>query len=182
VPNIVKCPACRQALKLGDASAGKRVRCPACKHPFTAPAAEEPEEIEEVEEVLPERSPRKSEKDVPPRPRRRSRDEEEDRPRRGRRGRDEDEDEVVFSRAPLVYGILSCVISCAFVISYYLGWLAVSKADEEMAKLPGGKRSRPAVKSLRLAARLGYIGQILSVVWLVLALVLKILGWVSGKK
>jgi hypothetical protein len=46
-----------------------------------------------------------------------------------------------------------------------------------MAKLPGGKRSRQARKSLRLSARLGMIGMLLSVVWLVVALVLKILDW-----
>jgi predicted Zn finger-like uncharacterized protein len=82
MPITATCPECDTRVKVPDASAGKKVRCPSCKAIFTAPAAEE-------EAVS--RRPRAEARAA------RSRDEDED-DRRPSRRRDEDEDERPRSR------------------------------------------------------------------------------------
>jgi hypothetical protein len=72
-----------------------------------------------------------------------------------------------------VYGILSIVFSCG-LIGIILGRLAITKADEELNRLPGGKRSRAARKQLQLAKTLGIIGMCLSGVMAVVAIALRI--------
>jgi len=178
---VIKCPACRKSLKVSDASAGKRVRCPGCQKPFVVPdEAVELEEVEEVEEVRekritarPRRKVEEEEEERPRRSRRKVEEEEEERPRR-RRPRDDDREDISPSMAPLVYGILSLVFSCAPLIGFILGVLARSKADAEMDRLPGGRRARSARKQLQLAKTLGIVGMCLSVVVLVIAVVLNV--------
>ncbi|HWG43966.1 MAG TPA: MJ0042-type zinc finger domain-containing protein [Gemmataceae bacterium] len=178
---VIQCPECHKSLKVSDASAGKRVRCPACKKPFVVPdAAVELEEVvaadEEPEKRVTKRPRRDPEDRVAKRPRRDS--EEEERPRRPkrRRPRDDDDDDIVPSSAPLVYGILACCLSCAPLIGFILGRLAMSKAEQEMSRLPGGKHYRDARKRLQLAKTLGVVGMGLSGFFLLLAIVLRIVG------
>jgi predicted Zn finger-like uncharacterized protein len=183
--DVIKCPACRKSLRVSDASAAKRVRCSACQKPFVVPdMAVELEEVQEVQEVEEERvtkRPRRyieEEEEESPRRSRRNveEEEEEERPRRPRprRPRDDDREDISPSMAPLVYGILSCVFSCAPLIGFILGVLARSKADAEMDRLPGGRRARAARKQLQLAKTLGIVGMCLSGVALVVAVVLRI--------
>ncbi len=84
MPTIRKCPACRKSLRLGDDSAGKQVRCPSCRRPFTVPPADEPEPQQEDTE---DRQTDDNDVEDRPRPSRRSSD-GKDRPRRkaGKRG------------------------------------------------------------------------------------------------
>ncbi len=201
MPAVIKCPECQKALKLNPALAGKRVRCPACKKPFLVPADED--ELEEVDSTSAEseeedegyqakrparRSRRDADEDEEERPARRSRrepddeeEEEEDkdeRPRRKRRrprgGRDYGGD-ITPSSAPLVYGILSILFCCTGIIGLILGGLAISKANAEIDRLPGGKRYRAAHKSMRTARVLGIIGVSLSVVAILIGTTLRIM-------
>ena len=163
--NIVKCPECRKTLKLSDEAAGKRVRCPGCKQSFVAPAPDEPEE--EVEEAVsaeepPLRRPRCG----------RDEDEEDDRPRR-RKGRPRD---IAAPMLPMVYGVLSCLFSCAMPVGFALGALALAKANQAMNDLPDSRRAEAAERSLRIAKILGVIGMCLSTVLLVVAVVLNIVS------
>jgi len=192
--NIVKCPECGRALKLGDEAAGKRVRCPACKHAFTVPTPEE--EIEEIEEIEEEAEPEPEE-----RPSKRSRrppredEEEEEPPRRRRASRDEDEEEeeeedrprprkkkkkkarqVSAPSGPLVWAIIACFCSCAPLIGFICGYLAMSKADAAMSDLPDGERSDSAYRQLQMARIIGIVGMCLSAVWLVVGLILRVTG------
>lgn len=176
----VKCPNCDKSLKVNDAVIGKRVRCPGCKEPFVVPGAEEVEVVEEVEEKVTTRPRRRAEEDEerPRRPRRRDEDDEEEdeRPRRPRkrRPRDDDDDRDAPSSAPMILAILSCVFSCAPIVGYALGRLAMSKANQEIDRL-SGKRYRDARKSLQLARTIGIVGMCLSGVWLIIGLVLMLL-------
>jgi predicted Zn finger-like uncharacterized protein len=177
---VVECPDCGKSLKVSDDIAGKRVRCPGCKNPFVVPdALEVVEEEEELEEQVTARPRRKTERRPPSR---RSRDEEdeeedEDRPRpRRRRPRDDDRDSVSFSSAPLVFGILACLLSCAPLVGLALGLLAMNKANAELDRLPGGKRARAARKQLKLAKTLGIVGMCLSGVVFVVANVLYVVS------
>lgn len=200
MPDIIKCPECQKALKLNAALAGKRVRCPGCKQPFVVPADEDvleevdpsAEESDEedagYQEVRPARRARRprDEEDEGVRPARRARrqrdeeeeeDEEEECPRRKRRRprpKDYDSD-VQPSSAPLVLGILSIVFCCIPIVGFILGRFAMTKADEEMEQLPGGKRYRGAQKQMQVARVLGTIGMSLSVVLFVVAVVLQIM-------
>ncbi|HTU16723.1 MAG TPA: MJ0042-type zinc finger domain-containing protein [Gemmataceae bacterium] len=185
----VECPKCGKSLKVNDSLAGKRVRCPGCKNPFVvpdAPVVELVEDEEEQEERVTKRPRRdaarrprdEEEDDDKPRRPRRSRDEEEDddeprRPRR-RRPRDDNRDSASFSSAPLVYGILACLLSCAPIIGFLLGSLAMSKANAELDRLPGGKRGRAGRKQMQLAKTLGVVGMCLSFVFLIVGIVLKV--------
>lgn len=179
---VVECPDCGKSLKVNDDLAGKRVRCPGCKKPFVVPGAPVVELVEEEDEEPEQRVTRQPRRETERRPpSRRPRDEEEDeddeprRPRR-RRSRDDDEDSVSFSSAPLVYGILACVLSCAPIIGFILGSMARNKANAEMDRLPRGRRGQAARKQLQLANILGIVGMCLSVVILIIAVVLTITG------
>src|SRR4051812_44130570 len=95
---VIRCPECNKSLKVGDSVAGKKVRCPGCKHEFTAPGnAEEEEGVSEGVATTPS-APKRDRADDEDRPARRERrdpdeDEDEDRPRRRRRDEDEEEEE-----------------------------------------------------------------------------------------
>jgi hypothetical protein len=67
----VVCPECDKSLKVPDAQAGKKVRCPGCKGVIPVPADEE--EREEEERMQPSRSARRARKEE---------DEDEDEPER----------------------------------------------------------------------------------------------------
>ena len=186
---VVKCPDCGKSLKVGDDLAGKRVRCPGCKNPFVVPesapvleAVDEEEEQEEQEErVTAKPRPRRDAVRTPParRPRDDEEDEEEDededddRPRRPRSRRLKRD--VSVSSAPLVFGILSCLLSCAPLIGFILGSVAINKANAELDNLPRGKSGRAARKQLQFAKTLGVIGMCLSGVMLVLGIVLRVM-------
>lgn len=178
---VIECPDCGKSLKVNDSMAGKRVCCPGCKNPFVVPdAAVEELELVEEEHEQEERvtaRPRRDTERRPPSPRPRAEEDEEDadrpRPRR-RRQHDDDPDSVSFSSAPLVYGILACLLSCVPLIGALLGYLALNKANAEFDRLPGGKRARAARKQLRLAKTLGIVGICLSGVVFVVALVVRI--------
>jgi predicted Zn finger-like uncharacterized protein len=178
----VECPKCGKSLKVNDSLLGKRVRCPGCKNPFVIPDAPVVELVEEEEEEPEQRVTKRPRREMERRPSsRRPRgeedEEEEDHPRpRRRRPRDEDRDSVSFSSAPLVYGILACLLSCAPIIGFILGSMAMSKANAEIDRLPGGKRSRAARKQLQLAKTLGVVGMCLSFVMLILAIVLNVMS------
>src|SRR4051812_35658919 len=75
---------CGKQLRVKDALAGKRIKCPACEAALTVPVAEE-----DIEEVVP--VPEKRALTPRGKPRREEAEEEEERPR-GRRRRDEDEE------------------------------------------------------------------------------------------
>jgi len=173
----VECPKCGKSLKVNDSLAGKRVRCPGCKSPFVVPDAPVVELVEEEEQE--ERVTTRPRRETERRPAsRRPRDEEEDddeprRPRR-RRPRDDDQDSVSFSSAPLVYGILACLLSCSLVIGLYFGFKAIHTANAELDRLPGGKRARAARKQLQLAKTLGVVGMGLSGVMCVIAIILNV--------
>jgi hypothetical protein len=181
---VIKCPQCRKSLKVGDASVGKRIRCPSCQNPFVVPGpAPELEEVQAVQTERPTRRPRRDieEDEERPRPSRRARDddEEEERPRRPRkrRPRDDDDDDdrdAAPSSAPLVYAILSCVFSCAPIIGLILGRIAMSKAEQEMARFPG-RRYRDARKQLQIAKTIGIIGMCLSGIFLLIGIAWRIL-------
>jgi hypothetical protein len=118
----------------------------------------------------------------------REEDEDEDRPRRRRPSRDvEDEDEDRPRRrrsrdvepaatpvVPMVYGILSILLSCIPIVGGALGGFAISRANAALDELPGGKRGRAARKNMGLAKVLGTVGMCLSLVVLIIALILKI--------
>lgn len=177
---VVKCPECGKSLKVSDNLAGKRVRCPGCKNPITVPAPDAPvlELAEDEEEEGVTAQPRRNAaRSAPPR---RSRDddedeedeeEEDDRPRRRRRSVRRD---VSVSSGPLVYGILSCLLSCAPLIGAILGSLAIKNANEEMDRLPRGRAGDAGRKQLQLAKILGIVGICLSVLMLILAVVFNI--------
>jgi len=190
---IVECPECQKRLKVGDDSFGKRLRCPACQAVFVAPRTED----DSPEHDTP-RPRRKSERDSAVqemRPTWRSRqdlddDDDEDRPRRPRRSRDDDEDrplrsrrkrrkidldeDPAYSRGPLVFGILSCCLSCAPIVGIILGRMAMTKADAEMDQLPPSRRFDSARSSLRMARTLGIVGMCLSGVMFVIGLILRL--------
>lgn len=178
---VIKCPDCGKSLKVSDNIAGKRVRCPGCKNPFVvpedAPVLELVDEEEEQEERVTTR-PRREAARTPPVRRPRDEDDEEeeddeDRPRRPRRRRLKSD--ISVSSAPLVYGILSCLLSCAPLIGFILGSLALSKSNAELDSLPGGKRARAAQKQLQLAKILGVVGMCLSFVMLVVGIVWRVM-------
>ena len=53
MPRTIPCPHCDKSLRIGDAAAGKKMRCPKCQKIFVAPA-DDPEVIEDVQEVVEE--------------------------------------------------------------------------------------------------------------------------------
>lgn len=180
---VIKCPDCDKSLKVSDNTIGKRVRCPGCKNPFVVPdvpvveLVEEEEEEEDDEEEEAERvTTRPKQRPQSRRPREDEEDEDDDKPRRRRRPRDEEDNGVSYSNEPLVYGILACLISCAPLIGFILGSLAIRKANAEMDRLPSGKRSRAARKQLNFAKTLGIVGICLSFVLLVVAIVLRVVS------
>ena len=197
MPTVTKCPECLQPMKLSDAAAGKRARCPGCKHVFVAPGGEEEPEVVEcavVEEPKrPAKRPSRDEDDEDDRPRRKARrdeedDDEEDRPRR--RKRDDDEEDRPAKRrrkrserdasapsGPLILGILSCVFCCMPLIGAILGNMAKNKADDEMNRLPSGRRYEAAHRQMQTARLLGNIGVGLSVLMAVVGLVVRIATW-----
>jgi hypothetical protein len=56
MPITLNCP-CGKTLRVPDASAGKRARCPACQAVIDIPAPREPEPVFEVEEPAPTPGP-----------------------------------------------------------------------------------------------------------------------------
>ena len=179
---VIQCPECGKSLKVSDTFAGKRVRCPVCQKPFVVPdAADEVEEVEEVEEVQ-EAHPAK-------RPRRDA-DEDEDRRRpvvpvrkrksvRAVRAGDAHATRIEMkSFPPASAGLRHPIVLplCAQLIGFILGRVAMSKAEAEMARLPGGKRYRNAHKSLQLAKTIGVVGMCLSGVFLIVGVVLRIVS------
>jgi hypothetical protein len=194
MPNVVDCPECRKAMKLSDAAASKRVRCPNCKHIFVAPAEEEEPEVvecdiveepvkrpakrsipdEDEEYARPRRSIRRDEveDDEDDRPQRRRRDDDDDRPVKRRRKRAKRQVEV--SSEPIILGILACVFCCLPILGIPFGQRARSKADEESDRLPEGSRYESAHQQLRLAHLLGTIGIVLGVIVMFVALAIKI--------
>jgi predicted Zn finger-like uncharacterized protein len=184
--NSVRCPECGAELKLDDKLAGKRVRCPRCQHPFVTPGGIDELEVIETdvsEDVLPVKGLYREElpeEDDRPRRSRRSRDEdeEEDRPRRRKVRRDKDRQQASVPLAPLILGFLSCLFSCVPLLGFILGRLAQTKADEEMQRLPEGRRYHNAHQLLTLAKVLGLIGVFLSVVLFILNIVI----WVKTRK
>jgi len=185
--NVVNCPQCHKALKLSDTSAGKRVRCSACKHPILVPAKaadlEESEEDVEEEEQRPVNSSRRAsdeeENEAPRRPRvSREEDEEEDRPRRPRRRRAA-VDAGGVPILPFVYAILACLFSCAPLVGLGLAYVAMTRADAALDELPGGKRYESARTSLKVAKIIAFVAMGLSAVMFVVAVILVI---VSPKK
>jgi hypothetical protein len=201
-------------MRLIDEAAGRRVRCPACKHIFVAPVIVGPggEELEVIEcavveepaerpaprlsldddeeEDRPHRKPRRDdddEEDDRPRHRGRRDDDEDDRPRRRRR--DEDDDRPAKRRrkrsagdaeapsGPLILGILSCVFCCIPIVGAILGNMAKNKADEEIHRLPSGRRYEAADRQLQLARTLGTIGVCLSIFMMIVGLIVRIATW-----
>jgi hypothetical protein len=166
-----------KSLKVSDNIAGKRVRCPGCKNPFVVPEDAPVLELVDEEEEQEERVTARPRPATERRPKGRRDDDEEDdeedeRPRPRRRPRDSGS----YSKAPLVYGILSCLFSCWLVVGIYFGWKAVNGANEELDRLPGGKRFRDARKQLQLAKTIGVIGMCLSGVMCVVVTVWQILN------
>ncbi len=171
---VIQCPDCGKSLRVNDTTIGKRVRCPGCENPFVVPDAPvvelaEVEEEEEEERVKPRPRSR--------RPREKVEEDEDPSPRRPRRRkRNDDDDGVSYSSAPLIYGILSCVLSCSLLIGWYFAFKAINGANQEMDRLPGGKRSHNARKQLQLAKTLGVVGMCLSGVLCVIAIILKVVN------
>jgi predicted Zn finger-like uncharacterized protein len=171
---VIQCPDCGKSLKVNDSTLGKRVRCPGCKNPFVVPdapvveLAEEDEEQEERVTTRPRRPAARRERE--------EEDEEDDEPRRPRRKRVRNEDDVgvSFSSTPLIFGILSILLSCSLVIGFYFGMKALNEANAELDRLPGGKRARAARKQLQVAKTLGVIGMCLSGVGFVVAVIWRI--------
>jgi hypothetical protein len=86
------CPSCTHRLRLPDEAVGKRLRCPRCKHVFTATSPEalevtEPELIEDEPETP--RRRRQPEEDAPPVRKRRPQENIQTEPVAGRKVRDE---------------------------------------------------------------------------------------------
>lgn len=178
---VIQCPDCGKSLKVNDSTLGKRVRCPGCKNPFVvpdAPVVELAEEDDEPEERMTTRPRRQTERRPAARREREEEDEEDDEPRRPRRKRVRNEDDVgvSFSSTPLIFGILSIVLSCSLVIGLYFGMKALNEANAELDRLPGGKRARAARKQLQLAKTLAVIGMCLSGILGVVAIILKIVS------
>ena len=191
MPTVAKCPECSEPMKLSDAAAGKRVRCPGCKHIFVAPGGEEDSEVVEcdlAEEPVrrPAKRPIPEEDEEYARPRRSiSRDDEEDdRPRRRKRDDDDDDDDrpverkrkratrqVQASSGPLILAILACVLFCAPIFGIPLAQMAIRNANEEMDRLPNGRRYESAHQQLRLARTLGLVATIVSTIWVLILIV-----------
>ena len=184
--SIVRCPECQRSLRLSEAVAGKRVRCPDCKHGFVAPGGEEEPDIVEcaiAEEPVkrPAKRPSRDEEDEdpPPRSRRDEDDEDDDEEAGDRRSRSSSrsrrrriDHDISAPMKPLVYGIGSCVLFCAPAVGMALAGLAHSMANKALDDLPPGRRARSARKQLERAKLLGTIGFWISLGWGTILLVL----------
>jgi hypothetical protein len=96
MPVLVSC-SCGKRLRVPDAHAGKRIKCPGCGEPLSVPAADATAPEEEERDT---RSRVRSDKPEPKRPAPATRgknwdeeDEEDERPRKGRSSRAEDEED-----------------------------------------------------------------------------------------
>ena len=151
MPLAITCSHCDKKLKVPDAAAGKKIRCPACKGAISVPAPEdelvEPDDdlVEPDEEVAvrkaPPPLPKKARDDEDePRSRKKYRDDEdEDRPRKKKKKRFDDgpRRRGAAHRGVLIMclGFLSVFVSCAFVITWLLAYRVISMADEDLAQM-----------------------------------------------
>jgi phage FluMu protein Com len=172
MPIAVVCSHCEKNLKVADAAAGKKVRCPACKGVITVPAAEE--EFETPEEVGPddddggygldEKRDEDDEELKRKQKRKRTRLDREDRERRRRSVKPHRGVTI------LLLGILSIVFSCAFFVSWYLAWRAINMANDDLAEM-SVKRMDPAGQGMTQAGKacgmiggfLGFLGLIVGI-------------------
>jgi len=186
MPNVIKCPGCDRALMLDDSFIGKRARCPACRHVFVVPfpADDTPITIVPVADTAgADQSVEDEQRPIKRRRRDFEEEEEEARPRRSdlrrpRRTRDRDDSDrlhaVAPSNAPMIFAILALLCSCAPIIGFTLGYFAMTKADDEMYRLPWKRRYRYARNQAKIAKILGIVGMCLSFVFLVLGIILTV--------
>lgn len=176
MPISIVCSHCEKNLKVADAAAGKKLRCPACKGVITVPAAEEEFETPEKEEAAPDEDDGDGGYGLDEK-----RDEEDEELKRKQKRKQKrlDREDRVRRRSPgkphrggtiLLLGILSIVFSCAFIVSWYLGWRAISMANEDLDAM-AGKRMDPAGQGMTQAGKAcGIIGAFLGFLGLVVAI------------
>jgi hypothetical protein len=175
MPDIVRCPQCRKQVRVPDAFAGKRVKCPACPTTFTAPgpnraASEEvpvvPAEDDWLEGV---RAAETEEREEVRRPARKRR------PVRARRRYEDDDDDyededyrfrrVWPHRGGLVLGlgIASLVLSVGCILGLKLGIIALIVAALDLRAMARGEMDRRGAGLTRAGMVCAIIGVSLSV-------------------
>jgi hypothetical protein len=179
----IKCPNCERALNVPDEAPGKLARCPACGETFAIGKTAEPT-------PAPVTTPQSSAVQNPPAwdaetPLERRREEEEDEAEERRRRRDDEEHEDERyrdidggyrypHRGPtiLTLGILSLCFACAPLLSWILGGIAISMANNDLTQM-GRRKMDPGGRSITQTGRtLATVGVILTTIWFVLACVL----------
>lgn len=203
MPISVACPECEKRLKVADTVAGKKIRCPACKAVVAVPDADdfvEPDEDVGITETppakkrLPARKLRDDDEEERRPKARKSRDDDaeddEDRRPKSRRRRDDDEDEeehgprkkkVRRSGTPhrgtniLLFGIGSMLIACVPIAAWYLGWQAIQMANEDLDQMASGRMDDSGKGSTQIGKVCGIVGSVFGLLWLILAVTLKVM-------
>lgn len=191
MPISIVCKHCEKNLKVAVEAAGKKIRCPACKGVITVadPTADEDGDgaygMEETRAAAPseekaapaDQTEGDGDENYGVDEKREAEDEELRRERKREQKRIDDEARKRRRRAIkphrgntiLLLGILSIVFSCAFVVCWFLGWRAMSMANEDLYEMSSG-RMDPAGESTTKTGKLcGIIGFILGLVVLIVA-------------
>jgi hypothetical protein len=196
------CPKCDRKLKAPDSTAGKKVRCPACKGVVPIPEPDdfvEPDELVEPEpetaitETPPPRKKKKSEyietddeferKERKKRRREVEEDEDEDRPirrtkkRRSRRRHGGEEHRGVTA---LVFGILSIVFSfVCLLLCWVFAAMALNIAKEDLPKIERGHMDCSGEGMTNAGRICAYVGTVLGLINLVLTIILRAMGFLD---
>lgn len=184
MPISIVCSHCEKKLKVDDAAAGKKIRCPACKEtiavaeadaeatppPKNRKAAAPDEQEDDDGYVMDER---RDEEDEQLR-----RDRRRDQKRRDRQERERRRRACKPHRGVLLLtlGILSIVLSCASIISWILAWRTIQMANEDLYAMSAGRMDRAGEGMTKAASICGYLGAVLAIVLLILAITLKVIS------
>jgi phage FluMu protein Com len=190
------CSECDKKLKVADTAAGKKIRCPVCKAIVAVPEAEDFVEPDEDEDTAVSEKPTKkpskstSKSHRPPSRKRRDEDdddfedeeeeEEERRPKKKKKKKRRQFDDRRGGDVPhrgitiLIMGLASILFGCFPIAAWYLGYRAMSMANEDLDDMERGRVDRSG-KGLVLTGKVcGIIGCVLGVIWIVIAVGLRL--------
>jgi phage FluMu protein Com len=176
MPISIVCSHCEKKLKVADTTAGKKIRCPACKGVITVPEAEEEFETPEKEEAIPDEDERdggygmdekRDEEDEELKRKQRRKQKRLDREDRTRR---RSSGQAHHGTTILLLGILSIVLSCIPIAAWYFGWRAINMANEDLDAM-SAKRMDSSGRGMAQAGKAcGMVGAFLGFVVLIVGI------------
>ncbi len=183
MPLTIKCPKCARALDVPDEAAGKMVRCPACQETFALAQQVEtpPATVTRAQPIPPAAWDHNTVAD-----RRRREEEEEAEERRRRREREDDEPfraadlDLRESGMPhrggtiLTLGILALCFFCMPLLSWILGGIAISMANNDLLQMARRQMDASGRSTTQTGKTLATIGVTLTTLWFLLVCFMRV--------